>query len=97
MRFTVGAATLSLLLLAGCGMMGGDEGPAPGSPAARAPAALPPPMQPAPTPPASSTPAAAPVPEDLPALPADQVKCAPPWTAKQVTVNGVTETRCSPP
>jgi hypothetical protein len=95
MRFTVGAAALSLLALAGCGMMGG-EGPTPDSPAARAPAALPPPMQPAPTP-APSTPAAAPLPEDLPALPADQVKCAPPWTAKQVTINGVTETRCSPP
>ncbi len=95
MRFTAGAAALSLLALAGCAMTGGED-TVPGSPAARAPTALPPPVQPTPTPPASSTPAAAPVREELPALPADQVKCAPPWTAKQVTVNGLVETRCSP-
>lgn len=91
-----GAASLSALVLSGCGMLGENEGPPPESPAARAPAALPPVMTPAPAP-SVTTPVAAPVPEDLPAVPADRVKCIPPWVAKQVTTGSVTETRCSPP
>ena len=47
--------------------------------------------------PSAAAPVAAPVPEDLPAVPADRVKCIPPWVAKQVTTGSVTETRCSPP
>lgn len=90
------AASLSVLALSACGTMGGDAGPAPGSPASRAPAALPPPMTPAPAPTASS-PAPAPVPEDLPAISADKVKCIPPYVLQTVTRAGVEEPRCVAP
>ena len=87
-------ASLSVLALSACGMMGGNEGPAPDSPAARAPAALPPPMAPAPAAPAE---AAAPVAEDLPAVPADRVTCIPPYVLQTIEKNGVAEPRCVAP
>jgi len=89
-----GAAILSALCLSACGMLGGQEGPAPGSPAARAPAALPPPMAPAPQ---ASAATPAPVPEDLPAVSADKVKCIPPYVLQTVQRNGVSEPRCIAP
>jgi len=88
------SAALAALSLSACGMMGGNEGPAPDSPAARAPAALPPPMAPAPAATASS---AEPVPEDLPAVSADKVKCIPPYVLQTIEKNGVTEPRCVAP
>lgn len=90
------AAAVSALALSACGTMGGNEGPAPGSPASRAPAAIPPPMTPAPAPTASS-PAPAPVPEDLPAVSADKVKCIAPFVLQTVTKAGVEEARCVAP
>lgn len=86
------AASLCVLALSACSMMGGNEGPAPDSPAARAPAALPPPMAPA----APAEPAA-PTPEDLPAVSADKVKCIPPYVLQTIEKNGVTEPRCVAP
>ncbi len=90
------AASLSILALSACGMMGGNQGVAPDSPAARAPAALPPPMTPAPAPTASS-PMPEPVPENLPAVSADKVKCIPPFVLQTVIVNAVEEPRCIAP
>jgi hypothetical protein len=90
------AASLCVLALSACGTTGGNQGPAPGSPAARAPAALPPPMTPAPEPTASS-PAPEPVPENLPAIAADKVKCIPPYVLQTITKAGVTEPRCVAP
>lgn len=91
-----GAAILSALCLSACGMLGGQEGPPPGSPASRAPAALPPPMTPAPQS-SAAAPAAPPVPEDLPAVSADRVKCIPPFVLQTVERNGVSEPRCIAP
>ena len=94
MKLTIGgAAILSTLCLSACGMLGGQEGPAPGSPAARAPAALPPPMTPAPQ--ASAAPA--PLPEDLSAVAADKVKCIPPYVLQTIEKNGASESRCIAP
>ena len=90
------AASLSILALSACGTMSGDEGPAPGSPASRARAAIPPPMTPAPAPTASS-PALEPVPENLPAVSADKVKCIAPFVLQTVTKDGVAEPRCVAP
>lgn len=90
------AASLSVLALSACGTMGGNPGPAPGSPASRAPAAIPPPMTPAPAPTAAS-PAPTPVPEDLPAVSADKVTCIKPYVLQTVTRNGVEEPRCVAP
>lgn len=88
----VSAATIPLLALGACGMLGsGQEGPPPDSPAARAPAALPPPMQPAPAP------IAPPVPEDLPAVPASQVRCIPPYVLQTTEKDGASEARCVAP
>lgn len=87
------AASLSALALSACGMMGGNEGPAPDSPAARAPAALPPPMAPA----TATAEPAAPVPEDLPAVSADKVRCIPPYVLQTIEKNGVAEPRCVAP
>lgn len=94
--FTASAAILCALGLSACSMFGGNEGPAPDSPAARAPAALPPPMTPAPVP-AAPSPAAAPVAEDIPAVPAAQVKCIPPFVLQTSEKEGVTEARCVAP
>ena len=88
------SAVLAALSFSGCSMMGGNEGPAPDSPAARAPAALPPPMAPAP---ATTAVPAAPLPEDLPAVSADKVKCIPPYVLQTIEKNGVTEPRCVAP
>ena len=88
------SAVLAALSLSACSMMGGNEGPAPDSPAARAPAALPPPMAPAPATPAEP---AASLPEDLPAVSADKVKCIPPYVLQTIEKNGVTELRCVAP
>lgn len=90
------AASASALALSACGTMGGAEGPAPGSPASRAPAAIAPPMTPAPAPTASS-PMPEPVPENLPAVSADKVKCIPPYVLQTVTKAGVEEPRCVAP
>lgn len=87
------AASLSALALSACGMLGGNEGPAPDSPAARAPAALPPPMAPA----TATAEPATPVPEDLPAVSADKVKCIPPYVLQTIEKNGVAEPRCVAP
>lgn len=95
MKFlTAGAAIVSACVLSACGMLGGQEGPPPDSPAARAPAALPPPTQPAPV---ASAPAAPPVPEDLPAVPASQVRCIPPYVLQTTEKDGVTDARCVAP
>ena len=88
------SAALAALSLSACGMLGGNEGPAPDSPAARAPAALPPPMAPAA---AAAAEPAAPLPEDLPAVSADKVKCIPPFVLQTIDRNGVTEPRCVAP
>ena len=90
------AASLFALALSACETTGGDQGPAPGSPAARAPAALPPPMTPAPEPSASS-PTSESVPENLPAVSADKVKCIPPYVLQTITTNGAEEARCVAP
>ena len=83
------AAAISALALSACGMLGGEKGPAPGSPAAKAAPALPPPV----AAPASAV-AAAPEPEDLKPIPADQVKCIPPFVLKTTEKNGETEAAC---
>ena len=88
------SAVLAALSFSACSMMGGNEGPAPDSPAARAPAALPPPMAPAS---AAAAEPAAPLPEDLPAVSADKVKCIPPYVLQTIEKNGVTEPRCVAP
>lgn len=85
------AAAMSALALSACGMLGGEQGPVPGSPAAKAPEALPPPSAPAPMP------AAAPEPEDLKPIPADQVKCIKPFVLKTIEKDGQTEARCVAP
>lgn len=95
MKFlTASAAIVSACVLSACGMLGGQEGPPPESPAARAPAALPPPAQPAPV---AAAPAAPPVPEDLPAIPAEQVRCIPPYVLQTTQKDGVTDARCVAP
>ncbi|HOY80308.1 MAG TPA: hypothetical protein PLN33_21020 [Hyphomonadaceae bacterium] len=90
------ATAASALALSACGTMGGNEGPAPGSPASRAPAAIPPPMTPAPVATAAS-PMPEPVPEDIPAVSADKVKCIPPYVLQTVAKAGVEEPRCVAP
>ena len=87
------AAAMSALALSACGMLGGEQGPAPGSPASKAPEALPPPSSPAPAP----TQTAAPEPEDLKPIPADQVKCIKPFVLKTIEKDGQTEARCVAP
>ncbi|MFT3725030.1 MAG: hypothetical protein QM773_15780 [Hyphomonadaceae bacterium] len=87
------AAAISMLALSACGMLGGEEGPAPGSPAAKAAPALPPPSVPAPTPAAAQ----AREPEDLTPVPADQVKCIKPFILKTIEKDGQTEARCVAP
>lgn len=89
------AAAMSALALSACSMMGGEQGPAPGSPAAKAAPALPPPSAPAPAPVAA--PAPEPEPEDLPPVPADQVKCIKPYVLKMVEKDGQQEPRCIAP
>lgn len=89
------AAVMSALALSACGMLGGEQGPAPGTPAAKAPEALPPPSTPAPV--AAATPAAPPEPEDLTPVPADQVKCIKPYILKTIEKDGQTEARCVAP
>ncbi len=97
MKFLPACAAMALsLALGACGMLGGQEGPPPESPAARAPAALPPPAQPTPAP-VAAAPAAPPVPEDLPAVPAEQVRCIPPYVLQTTQKDGVTDARCVAP
>jgi hypothetical protein len=91
------AAAVSALALSACGMLGEEQGPAPGTPAAKAPAALPPPATLAAPPPAAATPAPPPEPEDLTPVPADQVKCIPPFVIRTIEKDGQTEARCVAP
>lgn len=88
------SAMMSALALSACSMLG-EAGPAPGTPAAKAPAALPPPAMPAPAPVAAPSPS--PEPEDLTPIPADQVKCIPPYVLKTIEKDGQAEARCVAP
>lgn len=91
------AAAISALALSACSMLGSEEGPAPGSPAAKAAPALPPPSAPAPAQTPAVTPPPEPEPEDLTPIPADQVKCIKPFILKTIEKDGQTEARCVAP
>lgn len=88
-------AFVSAVFLSACGMMGGGEGPAPDTLAAKAPPALPPPSAPVAAPQTEAAPP--PEPEDLEPLPADQVKCIPPFVLQTSEQDGKKEARCVAP
>jgi hypothetical protein len=90
----VAGAFVSALALSACGMLGG-EGPPADTLAAKAPAALPPPVAASPS--AAVAPPVAPEPEDLKPIPADQVKCIPPYVLKTTQKDGETDARCVAP